>query len=95
MMSATCHRNLSFGIHDALNQAMDSRFRGNDVIIEREPSLPPTTTVIPAVSVTRLLHKSKDPLLPRSNEERAPRRNVIPAEAGIHYGQRIPKLELS
>ena len=30
---------------------MDSRFRGNDVMIERESSLPPTTTVTPAVSV--------------------------------------------
>ena len=37
---------------------MDSRFlpafagmTGNDVTIEREPSLPPTTTVTPAVSV--------------------------------------------
>ena len=55
---------------------MDSRFRGNDVMIEREPSLPPTTTVTPAVSVTRLLHQSKDPLLPRSHQERAPRKGL-------------------
>ncbi len=35
--------------------------------------------------VIRLLHKSKDSLLPRSNQERAPRKSVIPAEAGIHF----------
>ena len=59
-------RDSSFGVHDALNQAMDSRFRGNDVIRARYVTL--ATTVIPAIA-------------------------VIPAEAGIHYGQRIPKLE--
>ena len=32
---------------------------------------------------TRLLHKSEDPPLPRSNQEQAPGRTVIPAEAGI------------
>ena len=32
---------------------------------------------------TRLLHKSKDSLSPRSNQERAPRKSVIPAKAGI------------
>ena len=32
---------------------------------------------------TRLLHKSKDSLSPRSDQERAPRKSVIPAKAGI------------
>ena len=50
----------------------------------------------------RLLHKSKGLLPPRSSREQAPRKSVIPpltpagagsAEAGIHFGQRIPKLE--
>ena len=33
--------------------------------------------------ITRLLHKSKDSLSPRSDQERAPRKSVIPAKAGI------------
>ena len=60
-------------------------------MIERDSSLPPTTTVAPAVSVTRSLHQSKDPRLPRSDRKRAPRKTVIPChpresgeEAGIH-----------
>ena len=36
---------------------------------------------------TRLLHKPKDPLLPRSIREQTPRKSVIPAKAGI---QRLP-----
>ena len=32
---------------------------------------------------TRLLHKPKDPLLPRSSREQTPRKSVIPAQAGI------------
>ena len=36
----------------------------------------------------RLLHKSKDPLSPRSNQERASRKSVIPAKAGIHFNQK-------
>ena len=51
----------NFGIQSTLNQAMDSRFRGNDVISARH--------------VTFALA-------------------VIPAKAGIHFGQRIPKLEV-
>ena len=31
----------------------------------------------------RLLHKSEDPLFPRSNRKQAPRKSVIPAKAGI------------
>ena len=34
---------------------------------------------------TRLLHKPKDPLLPRSSREQTPRKSVIPAKAGIHF----------
>ena len=37
-------------VRDSLT-VMDSCFRGSDVMIEREPSLPPATTVTPAVSV--------------------------------------------
>lgn len=33
--------------------------------------------------VTRLLHKSKDPLLPRLNQEQVSRKSVIPEKAGI------------
>ena len=49
-----------------LNQAMDSRFRGNDVISARHVTF--RLAVIPA--------------------------KLVPAKAGIHFGQRIPKLEL-
>ena len=35
--------------------------------------------------LTRLLHKPKDPLLPRSSQEQTPRKFVIPAQAGIHF----------
>ena len=59
-------RNSSFGVHDALNQAMDSRFRGNDGYVGNDG------------------RRESDVF--RSND-------VIPAEAGIHYDQRIPKLE--
>ena len=71
--------NSSFGVHDALNQAMDSRFggacpsprkrgpeRGNDGYGGNDG------------------RRESD--VSRSNA-------VIPAEAGIHYDQRIPKLE--
>ena len=51
---------LKFRDSKCLNQAMDSRFRGNDVISARRVAF-------------RLV--------------------VIPAKAGIHFGQRIPKLE--
>ena len=37
------------------------------------------------VYYTRLLHKPKDPLLPRSSQEQTPRKFVIPAKAGIHF----------
>ena len=44
------------------------------IIIERiQPAAP-------GAEYTRLLHKSKDPLLPRSNQERTPRKTVIPAK---------------
>ena len=33
--------------------------------------------------LARLLHKPKDPLLPRSSREQTPRKPVIPAQAGI------------
>ena len=36
-----------------------------------------------ARTYTRLLQKPKDPLLPRSSREQAPRKSVIPAKAGI------------
>ena len=58
--------NSSFGIHDALNQVMDSRFRGNDGYAGNDSRLESDVS--------------------RSND-------VIPAKAGIHQGQRIPKLE--
>ena len=52
---------LKFRDSKCLNQAMDSRFRGNDVISARRVAF---------------------------------RLAVIPAKAGIHFGRRIPKLEL-
>ena len=52
---------LKFRDSKCLNQAMDSRFRGNDVI-----------------SAGRVVFRLA----------------VIPAKAGIHFGRRIPKLEL-
>ena len=39
------------------------------------------------VKFARLLHKPKNPLLPRSIREQTPRKSVIPAKAGI---QRLP-----
>ena len=51
---------LEFRDSKCLKQAMDSRFRGNDVISARRVAFRPA---------------------------------VIPAKAGIHFGQRIPKLE--
>ena len=51
---------LEFRDSRCLKQAMDSRFRGNDVISARRVAF---------------------------------RLAVIPAKAGIHFGQRIPKLE--
>ena len=54
---------------NTLNQAMDSRFRGDDVISARHVTFTLAVAVRPSF----------------------PRKRV----AGIHFGQRIPKLELS
>ena len=71
--------NSSFGIHDSLNQAMDSRLRGNDGG-RRDVH-------VPGVRASGPLRAGR----PRSQGCLSA---VIPAEAGIHQGQRISKLEI-
>ena len=70
--------NLSFGIQNALNQAMDSRFRGNDVISAR-------------LFAFALAVISRHPR--ESGAGIHFNRPVIPAKAGIHFGRRIPEFE--
>ena len=70
--------NSSFGIRDALNQAMDSRFRGNDVTSARR-----FIFTLPVIS----RHPRESGAGIHFNGP------VIPAKAGIHFGQRIPKFE--
>ena len=48
-------------------------------------TLCPCQSLVHEILCTRLLHKPKDPLLPRSSREQTPRKSVIPAKAGIHF----------
>ena len=84
--------NSSFGIHDALNQAMDSRLRGND-------DTTGVTVVVGGSDGSRSIMTSFPRLHPRGQalrkrESITASHDVIPAQAGIHYRQRIPKLEM-
>ena len=76
-------------LHGYVNQVLNSNYNeiaqsahaAVQAIMEIDGFGPAAATRL----LTRLLHKSKDPLLLRSSREQTPRKSVIPAKAGIHF----------
>ena len=71
-------KSISYSLSRSLDSSITRMLKHST---ENRPNLALKTLLI--ADATRLLHKSKNPRLPRSNQERAPRESVIPAKAGI------------